>query len=354
VLALGGELKSSFCLQKGPFAFMSQYLGDLGSVEALKIYKENLDHMKSLLKIEPKAIACDLHPDYATTRLAYESGLPVIGVQHHHAHIASVMAEKGLKAVLGVAFDGTGYGTDGTVWGGEVLICRGAEFSRAAFLKPVAMLSGDESMKDCQKAADAWLYACGLPNVTNDERFPVIKKALDSGVNTIISSSMGRLFDAISSILGFANRNRYEGEGAILLENAAYRALKRNVSASTAFDIIEKDEALIMDPEPLIKEMAGALKKGSDKLLEELALGFHLAVCDCLVRVLEKLRARTGIGDAVLSGGVFQNRILTEASVKELERRGFKVYLPSLVPPNDGGISLGQAFIAMDKLEKMG
>ncbi len=360
VLALGGELKSTFCLQKGPFAYVSQYLGDLGSDQALKIYKENLAHMSSLMKLEPRVIACDLHPDYATTRLAEGLGLPLIRVSHHHAHIAAVMAEKGLQEpVLGVSLDGTGYGSDGTIWGGEFLICEKAEFTRAAYLKPVPLLMGDDSMKDCQKTATAYLHACGLQDAIRDSRYSIIRGALEHGVNTILSSSMGRLFDAVSSLLGLIDWNRYEAEGPILLENAAYRALKSehdnaHVRQSLAFDIIEKGDSLILDSEPLIKTLVKTLIKDSSRgnLIDMLALSFHRAVCLGIVEVLNKLRLRTGIQDVVLSGGVFQNKILTESTAQALENQGFTVYLPGLIPPNDGSISLGQAFIAMKKFEE--
>jgi len=354
VLATGGELKSAFCLQKGPMAYVSQYLGDLGRSSSLDIYKENLRHMKELLKITPGIVACDLHPDYATTRLAQELELPVIRVQHHHSHIASVMAEKGLEGpVIGLSFDGTGYGTDGSIWGGEFLICEKGSFTRVACLKPVQMLMGDESMKDCLKTSTAYLHAYGLKEAVLDERYPIISKALDMKINTIMSSSMGRLFDAISSILGLCQFNSYEGEAAILLENAAWRATGRirdNI-VPQAFDIINENDLLSLDAGPFLKALAEEKAKGNmeDSRKCFWALAFHRALAQGVMDILEKLSESTGIKEVVLSGGVFQNRILTEDLLQRIENKGYRGHINSLVPTNDGGICLGQAYVALEQ-----
>jgi hydrogenase maturation protein HypF len=252
--------------------------------------------------------------------------------------------------------DGTGYGTDGTIWGGEFLICEKGDFQRAAYLKPVPLLMGNDSIKDCQKTAAAYLHASGLHDFVADSRYNVIRRALEHGVNTIQSSSMGRLFDAVSSILGLCDWNRYEAEGAILLENAANRALLKRSGHKCCdlyFGIIEKDEGLIMDSEPLIKSLSGSLIKGirSEKIVDELALAFHQALASGIADTLIRLRARTNMNDVVLSGGVFQNKILTETTIRLLKENSFVLHMPSQVPPNDGGISLGQAFVAINKLK---
>lgn len=355
VLAVGGELKSAFCLQKGPLAYLSQYLGDLGSSASLDIYQENLRHMQALLSIKPDLVACDMHPDYATTRLALDMGLPVVRVQHHHAHIASVMAEKGLEGpVIGLSFDGTGYGADGSIWGGEFLICEKGSFTRAACLRPVPLLMGDDSMKDCLKTATCYLHAYGLKEAVEDERYPIISRALDRKVNTLRSSSMGRLFDAVSSLLGLCQYNSYEGEAAILLENAADRAIGKigeNKWIALGFDIIEENSLLLLDAGPFLKALANEKVEGvmEDNRREQWALAFHRALAEGVMAMVDKLAARTGIKDIVLSGGVFQNKILTEDLLTRIEHRGYRGHISSLVPPNDGGICLGQAYVALEQ-----
>ncbi len=353
VLATGGELKSTFCLQKGPLAYLSQYLGDLGSGASLDLYRENLRHMETLLGMTPGLVACDLHPDYATTRLALDRGLPVIRVQHHHAHIASVMAEKGLEGpVIGLSFDGTGYGEDGSLWGGEFLVCDRGSFTRGACLKPVLLLMGDDSMKDGLKTSTAYLHAYGLKEAISDDRYPIISRALDHGINTILSSSMGRLFDAVSSLLGLCQYNAYEGEGAILLENAAYRVLKdsrEDALKAPYFDIIEEKNLLMLDPGPFLAALSRDIIKGhSDCRSRDLwALAFHQALAAGAMAIVDRLVERTGIKEVVLSGGVFQNKLLTESILAMLENKGYGGHISSLVPPNDGGISLGQAYVAL-------
>lgn len=353
VLAAGGELKSAFCLQKGPLAYMSQYLGDLERDTSLKLYRENLEHMEDLLKIKPGLLACDLHPDYATTRMAQEMGLPVIKVQHHHAHIASVMAEKGLEGpVIGLSFDGTGYGADGNVWGGEFLICEGGSFTRAACLKPIPLLMGDESMKDCLKTATAYLHAYNLSEAVSDQRYPIIARALEHKVNTLLSSSMGRLFDAVSSILNLCQWNTYEGKAAILLENAAWSALKEghgDALKTPGFDIIEEKELLRLDAGPYLTALAQEKARGrlTSHRRNQWALAFHRALAQGAVAIVDRLSERTGIKEVVLSGGVFQNKILVQELLARLAEKGYRSHMNAKVPTNDGGICLGQAYVAM-------
>jgi hydrogenase maturation protein HypF len=389
IFAAGGQLKSAFSLSKGSFAYLSPYMGDLDSVENENLYLENFVRMKTFFGIEPSLVLCDLHPNYSTTRFAeaYVSAHPqtkLIKVQHHHAHIASVMAEHGLFGpVIGVAFDGTGYGTDGAIWGGEVLRCTGADFERFSHLRYIDMIGGDDSMKDSRKSAVCHAYArrleremcregdvssnsfdgcvggdresdanvaednvsskkfdnCGSNGMGNSfdinideiiaygEKYDTlgqvqknddtqIEAAIRLKVNTVKTSSMGRLFDAVSSLLGIRHYSRYEGESATLLENAAYRAL----SGQRA---IEADE---------------------------LALKFHISVASAILKQCKAARAQTGTSTVALSGGVFQNRLLMEESLRLLRAEGFDVYYNIAVPPNDGGIALGQNDIGMKSL----
>jgi hydrogenase maturation protein HypF len=389
IWATGGQLKSAFTLTKGNTAYVSRYFGDLDTMEAETAYSEGLDRMKALFRVDPGTVVCDLHPLYATTRMAEEcasrgeafaawgarslgcgdmpaSRLPqsegrsirLLRVQHHHAHIASVMAEYGLDGpVIGVAFDGTGYGTDGTIWGGEFLLCEGEGFRRMAHLRTVRMIGGDSSMKDGVKSAFGYAFALQAQNAAKREQMsgvtgeataggdsapeilqPDISEilaysdimthplresvfsALESGVNSVESSSMGRLFDAVAALLGIHEFNRYEGECAIMLENAAARALSA----------------------------PGRSKR------DDLALKFHNDVAAMILGVCVRVRERTGVSVVALSGGVFQNRILTDEALRILRGADFSVYCNSAVPPNDGGVSLGQAYIGMKHIELRG
>ncbi len=388
LLACGGQLKNSFCLTKGPFAYMSRYFGDMDSADNIEDYETDVERMKALFRTEPDAVVCDMHPGYAPTafakRYASERGLPLIEVQHHHAHAASVMAEHGLTGpAIGVCFDGTGYGTDGAVWGGEFLICEGAEFSRAAHLRYVRMLGGDSSMKEAWKSALCWEYAlenadCGrtegretaaagkcaesdgerarevMPELSRILEYakkreaegraeygrmkaarPVVRAAIKSGVNCIESSSMGRLFDAVSAMLGIKDYNDYEGQCAMMLEEAAARGM-RTPGASEADDLAYAFHRgiarMILDT---CEEIRGARDCGGE------AVRAGTAQSEPTV---------SGTDTVVLSGGTFQNRVLMDETLALLRQAGFRVYYNVSVSPNDGGIALGQAYIGMKRL----
>ncbi len=348
VLAAGGQLKNSFALTNGSFLYMSQYFGDMDTVENQEIYQETINRMAKLLRIRPGVVACDMHPLYETTRLAKEyaakHGLPLLQIQHHHAHVASVMAENDLSGkVIGVSFDGTGYGTDGCIWGGEILLCEGGNCERFSHLRYIDMIGGDSSMKDAHRSAlshmaAAALYGHGLPPCDEEgcrqfsidltdilefgsERImacpdsKMILRAIESGVNTIQSSSMGRLFDAVSALLDIKEYNDYEGQCAIMLEDAAAFARKH---------------------------------PGEDRA-SDLALAFHERVIDAIVDECCLVRRQTGADQVALTGGTFQNKILMEGVLKKLRALGFKPYYNISVSPNDGGIALGQAYIALQK-----
>ena len=344
LLACGGQLKNSFVLTKGPFAYVSQFFGDMDTVENQQIYEENIDRMSDLFRIRPQAVVCDMHPLYRPTVFAEqyteEKGLPLLKVQHHHAHVASVMAENNLEGqVIGVAFDGTGYGTDGAIWGGEFLLCEDGEFERVSHLKYVDMIGGDSSMKDARRSALSYMAAYrkgylddgnegeirldisdiiefGAAQIAGCPDSLLIMKALDKGVNAIRSSSMGRLFDGVSALLGIKDYNDYEGQCAIMLEDAAAFAQKH---------------------------------PGVDRA-SDLALSFHERVTDMIVTECDKIGRDTGAKQVALTGGTFQNKILMEGVVERLRAKGFEVYYNISVSPNDGGIALGQAFVGMHKL----
>ncbi len=346
-------MKSAFSLSKGPFAYVSQYFGDLDGEENTGIYAENVSRMETLFNLHPDLVVADLHPLYWTTRfaraLARERGLEFYQVQHHHAHIASVMAEHDLKGeVLGVSFDGTGYGPDGAIWGGEFLLCQGREYERVSHLDYTPMLGGDGSMKEGWKSA---LCYCRLlpellpPALADDPRWPLVKAGLEQGINTIQSGSMGRLFDGVAAYIGLHDTNRYEGECAIQLENGAARALQAGARPYKMEFGIEKDTISAL---PIFRALAKALAEGWEK--DALALGFHDAVAAMIHETCQKVRAERGVESVALTGGVFQNKILMEKTLALLRQAGFRPYYNSSVAPNDNGICLGQCYLGMEYL----
>lgn len=348
IFAAGGDLKAAYCLYHKGKAVISQYFGDLEEVSVMEEYKKSIVDLSGLLKIKPVLAVCDLHPNYHSVQFTKDLGIPFLQVQHHHAHIASVMAEHDLKGkVIGVAFDGTGYGTDGTIWGGEFLVCEGADYIRAAHLSYTTVLGGDQSMKDAKKTASCYLLNTGLEDYVQDDRKVIIHSAIHHRVNSVLTSSMGRLFDAVASILNIGQDNRYEGECAALLERKALLAIRNNVEAEDlSFAITEKDEIIEMNPKPLLEALC---KLRNKREAGALALGFHYAVSEAIGEICEALRKRYHSNVVALSGGVFQNTILTEQTLKVLRQRGFEVFVNLAVPPNDGGISLGQTYVGLYK-----
>lgn len=346
VFAAGSDLKAAFCLYNKGNAVVSQYFGDLEEKTILDQYTHAVEDLSGLLRIIPDVAVCDMHPNYFSSRFAKSLGIPVSYVQHHHAHIASVMAEHDLREkVIGVAFDGTGYGTDGSIWGGEFLICNGPEFKRAAHLSYTPLLGGDQSMRDAKKTATCFLINAGLDSYIKDERCTIIKAALKNNINTVLSSSMGRLFDAVASILDIGDENTYEGECAINLEKAAVLALGNNIEpVKLSFEVIQKDDTINIDTAAILKEIC-SLKEDSDR--GALALGFHYSIAEAVLKVCEIIRGRENINTVALSGGVFQNRVLIERVLNILREKDFQVYINKAVPPNDGGISLGQTYIEL-------
>ena len=344
VFATGGQLKNSFALTKGSFAYVSQYFGDMDTIENQTLYEESLRHVENLFRIKPELIVCDMHPLYFTTgfaeRYSAEHDIPLIKVQHHHAHVASVIAENDLDGdVIGISFDGTGYGTDGAVWGGEFFLCNKGDSRRISHLKYVDLIGGDSSAKDAMRSALGYIHAFDTgymshaSDVSSCHEIPVdisdiieygrgsvldlpnastALKAIENSINTIRSSSMGRLFDGVSALLGIKTYNDYEGQCAIMLEDAAAFALK-HPGASRQCD---------------------------------LALSFHNRITDMIVEQCIAARSEYGAHQVALTGGTFQNKILMESTLAKLRSSGFTPYYNISVSPNDGGLALGQAYIA--------
>jgi hydrogenase maturation protein HypF len=335
VLAVGGHLKNTVAIAVGRQVFVSQHVGDLDTPEARGAFERAIGDLCRLYRFKPELVACDLHPDYASTAWARASGLPVVAVQHHQAHVASCAAENDVEGdYLGVGWDGTGYGVDGTVWGGEFFLVRGGWFERVAHLRPFRLPGGEAAVKEGWRTAASLLYetfgAAAVPECPN--RTALIRM-IESGLNSPLTTSVGRLFDAVAAIAGIARENRFEGQAPMLLE----RAIGSLVTAD-CYPLGEKDGAA--DWAPLIEAVHSDARRGVPP--DRMAARFHNALVTWILSVAERAGART----VVLSGGVFQNGYLVERAAAALEARGFRVATHQRVPANDGGISLGQAVIA--------
>jgi len=359
VLACGAELKSTFCLGRDGHAFVSHHIGDLENAETLRSFTEGIAHFRRLFDITPEVVAHDLHPEYLSTKYAAQladgevagaadlAGVELAGVQHHHAHIASCLADNRASGpVIGVAFDGTGYGADGTIWGGEFLIADLAGFERAGHLAPVPMPGGAAAIRQPWRMAAAYLDAAypggpeGLDVAQRNLRlWPGVLQMARRGVNSPLTSSAGRLFDAAAAILGVRDTINYEGQAAIELEQLADPAERGAYRAA-----ITGPEPLRIAGHDLIRALVEDLAAGAAPAV--VAARFHNGVAALITDCCLLLRERSGLSTVALSGGVFQNLLLVRAVIARLERRGFGVMVHSRVPCNDGGISLGQAVVA--------
>ena len=345
LLACGGELKNAFCLTKGRHAILSQHIGDLENYETLLFFEETLANLKKLFRAAPQAVAHDLHPAYLSTKYALElEGLPKIGVQHHHAHIASCMAENGLTGeTIGVAFDGTGYGTDGAIWGGEFLVAGYGGFERRAHLRYVPLAGGDAAIRQPWRPALAYLIDVFGPDVPFEAapqgHVRVVRRMISSGVNTVRTSSCGRLFDAVASIVGLRQEVNFEGQAAIELEMISEEGCAERYPYG-----IDGDGPWQVDFRPAIESIARQVSSGAPR--GQMAAKFHNTLAEATVEVCRRIGTETGLRRVCLSGGTFQNVRLLGTTVAGLRSRGFEVFLHALVPPNDGGIALGQAAVA--------
>ncbi len=375
VLAVGGELKNTFCLTRERYAFLSQHIGDMEKYETLRFFEQMVEQLARTFRVQPEVIAHDMHPGYLTTRYALELQVPgfqiagsepetrnLIAVQHHHAHIASCMAENGLtgeRPVIGVAFDGTGYGTDGAIWGGEFLIADYRTFHRAAHLGYVPLPGGDGAIRRPYRIALAYLWAAGVP--WDDDLPPVaaasaverrvLARQLERELNSVPTSSTGRLFDAVSALAGVRQEVNYEAQAAIELEMlvradeaGAYR-FGITVPAPRASHLAPRNSQFAsIDTRPVIHAVVADVRAGVEPGV--IAARFHNGLAAMTRDVCVLLRQETGLSEVALSGGVFQNVTLLDLVVPLLREAGFTVYTHRLVPPNDGGISLGQAMVA--------
>jgi hydrogenase maturation protein HypF len=362
LLATGAELKNTFCLARQNYAFISHHIGDLENHETLQSFEQGIDHFERLFRIRPEAIAYDYHPDYLSSRYAQARAqrdqLPLIGVQHHHAHIAACMAEHGLdgsQAVIGVALDGTGYGEDGAVWGGEFLVADYLSCTRAAHLVYTPLPGGDQAVRQPWRMALSWLQTANIPwdedlapvqyarqvSETGIDVLGVVKHQLISGVNAPLTSSVGRLFDAAAALLGVHQVVNYEAQAAIELEAMV-------AGQEMGYYEMSLQDGLI-DPSEMLAQIIADLRGGEDR--RRIAARFHGGVAQMVRHTCKEISRQTGIHQVALSGGVWQNAFLLAQTVGLLHAEGLTVLVHRQVPANDGGLSLGQALVGAARLQ---
>jgi hydrogenase maturation protein HypF len=354
VLAVGADLKNTCVLASGRYAWVSQHVGDLDDLATQAALTASEAHLEELTGVRPECLVADAHPGYRSSRWAREhaAGREVRTVQHHHAHVCSVMGEHGLGSddtVIGVAFDGTGYGTDGAIWGGEVLVAGYKSFRRAAQLRYVPLAGGDASVLRPYRMALAHLWAAGIPwsdgipavAACPERERAVLAHQLSTGLGCVPTSSMGRLFDAVSSLVGVRHTVDYEAEAAIELESLA-RAVA--VPQPYRFEVRTPDGGpVIADPAPVLRAVVDDIRQGRPAAL--VAARFHAGVAVLVADLADHERGQTGLDVVVLAGGVFQNAVLLDGATQLLAARGFTVLRPRLLPPHDGGIAFGQILV---------
>lgn len=364
VLAVGGELKNTFCIGVDSRFYPSPYVGDLEDLRTVKALQETIQRFQTLLEVHPQVVVCDLHPKYNSTVVAEELGYPIVKVQHHYAHILSCMVENDCQEpVIGVAFDGTGYGTDGTIWGGEILLADYEDFTRFGNITPFLQIGGDVSAKEGWRIAVSMIYGYTKDrelageimkklDLCSEKESKVQFAMADRKLNAVLSTSVGRLFDAVSAILGIRHKSSFEGEASMALEFAA-EAYEQNNHVQKQNEkmnplVYEEDGHVILNTQLLVQRIVEAKLQGSDS--DRLAYWFHKILAEQITAVCVEARNVSGRQKVALSGGVFQNRLLLRLTEERLTEEGFEVLRHRMVPPNDGGIAVGQAAYGMAQL----
>jgi hydrogenase maturation protein HypF len=348
VLAAGAQLKSTFCVARGPRAWVGHHIGDLDDARTRTAYVEGIAHFERLFAVTPEVVAHDLHPDYASTAVALaREGVATLGVQHHHAHLAACLAEHGRTgAAVGAIYDGSGLGDDGTLWGGELLVGDLRRFRRVGHLWPVRLPGGDRAARQPWRMAASWLVACGaaqpprppgLLDAVAAEAWATVCEMARRGFSAPVTTSMGRLFDGVAALCGLRGRCSYEGQAAVELEAAA------DATQRGAYDL-PLLRGLVMDARPMIRAIMDDVEAGVGVAV--VAARFHRAVAEATAAACAQAAREAGLATVVLSGGVFQNRLLLTWTADALAALGLEVLVPERLPPNDGGISYGQAAIA--------
>lgn len=377
VLGAGADLKNTFTLIKSDYAIMSQHIGDMENLETIDFYEEVLNNLKTVYRTEPSAVGHDLHPMYFSTAWAKEyaekRGIPAFALQHHYCHIASLMADHGLDELFGIAFDGTGYGTDGTIWGSEFLYCTVKDFQRLAHLKPVSLPGGENAIKECFRIAlslidDAFgedkdlIKKLPLYKVVSEEKIKQILKINRVSQFSPLSSGMGRLFDGVSSLIGVCHYNTHEAEAAIALESLIEQDMEFSERDCYSFELVNSNEreALVIEYKPMIKEIVrDFLQSETNPICHSerkrgiscISWKFHNTIIKIILELTEYFKAKFGFDMVGLSGGVFQNAYLVKETIKVLRKLGIKPLYHISVPSNDACISLGQAYIVGKRLK---
>lgn len=369
VLAVGGELKNTFCIGVDSRFYPSPYVGDLEDLRTVKALQETIHRFRTLLEVEPQVVVCDLHPKYNSTVVAENLGYPMLQVQHHYAHVLSCMTENDCQEpVIGVSFDGTGYGTDGTIWGGEILLADYQDFTRFGSITPFLQIGGDASAKEGWRIAVSMIYGY---TKDREKAWEIIEKLglcseqeskvqftmADRKINAVMSTSAGRLFDAVSAILGIRRQSSFEGEASTALQFAAEAFEQKQTSDLSERHnirqelIFESEEHCILNTEALVQQIVEAKLQGADS--GALAYLFHRTLAEQIVAACKAAREHSGRAKVALSGGVFQNRLLLRLTEEGLEQEGFEVLRHHMIPPNDGGIAIGQAAYGLYYLQNV-